>query len=524
MSRPINLLHPKVFKAKIKSLKGVSDMNERISTRFDNQLLKSQSKLVDRVLKNEVSLPEFQSAIDNFQESAAEHAQLRPGGVTQKEWRDLTKRLKQTKSPSEIVVQPATLELFEALQSGSLATEEAVDELNWKSEQKYGEEASLRDGIIFRDERPKLRAHLYSGKSAAKAPDTEAFLHPKLESFLQDIKSIFPQLDQNGDRVIDRIESRQILSHFQELGISPSTATTFYSRQKEIASAHEPEAGNLEVSLNDLNTLAPHNHPTEPNTEFQNAVSRISKRLDFEENRPSLEETPFTLGQNFEPSNVHQGREESCWVLCNLPNLNSEELEQIIQPEGEQYRLSLKDGRSTLVSPLNEAERRIYSHGDGQWSGLLEKGISQLLAEENRHISGGPASEAREFLAGEKLQQKTLLKKDNRPDAPELRDRNVLFETLETTLDTGGVVIASALPEDFEKGISEISAAGHGYTVLGINREQDELTLKNPWGRGEAADHDGTNDGIFTLTQDQFFANYSLIEFRSDSNQGREAH
>ena len=487
-------------------------MNERISTRFDNLVLKSQSRLIDQVIQGDVSVGEFQTAIDNFSEASVAHAKARPGGVTQKEWGQLRKLLKQPSSQSENSPSTKNQKLFEALQDGSLEAKEALEELNWKTEQDYGEELTKRDGVIFQGERPKLRAHLFTGQSLKKTEPSETFVHPKLGDFLQNIKDIFPKLDRNKDQVIDRIEAREILSQHKKLGITASHATTFYSRQAEIASVHENKINGYDIRLEDLEKLSPHNHSSNISPDFEKAVTRISRRLDYEEGRQALEKQPFTLSQNFEPMNVSQGREGSCWILCNLPNLSSNEIGQLIKPEGDQYRLELKDGRSTLIDPLNEAERRIYSKGDGEWSGLLEKGFSQILAEDNRHITGGPAGEARELLTGHKPQQKNLLKRDQRPEALELRNRDTLFETLEQTLNLDRAVFASALPEDFEKGISEISAAGHGYTVMSIDREKDQVTLKNPWGRGEVADHDGVNDGLFTLTQNQFFANFSLLD------------
>ena len=47
--------------------------------------------------------------------------------------------------------------------------------------------------------------------------------------------------------------------------------------------------------------------------------------------------------------------------------------------------------------------------------------------------------------------------------------------------------------------------------MLAVDSENDTVVVRNPWGRGERADLDGKNDGVFELSRDQFFANYSHL-------------
>ena len=52
-------------------------------------------------------------------------------------------------------------------------------------------------------------------------------------------------------------------------------------------------------------------------------------------------------------------------------------------------------------------------------------------------------------------------------------------------------------------------AKQHVYAVLGVSERggQKYVTLRNPWGQTEPGT-DGTDDGVFTLTLDQFAALY----------------
>ena len=101
---------------------------------------------------------------------------------------------------------------------------------------------------------------------------------------------------------------------------------------------------------------------------------------------------------------------------------------------------------------------------------------------------------------------------------PDLRDRNDLFRVMDDALDSGSAVLCAALKSDFDDDISEISAGGHAYTVLDVDRENDVITVRNPWGHGERADLDGVNDGVFQLSGDQFFANYSYLYLDQDQS------
>ena len=505
------LTYPGTFQAQAVSIKDQRGANERISGRVDNNLLKSQEKVVRSVLEDKLSLAHFADAVSDLNNVATAHAQLRPGGVSQKEFKVLQGQIRSAGQEASETVSPQTLGLYEGLKSGTLEPDSVVTELNWQSQRAYGRALQERGGVTFRDERSKLRASQVSDAPKSENEKPEFFVHPELKTFVDESVRVFTKLDDDSNGLIDRREARKLLTSYQQMGLSPAVATTFYSRQLEIASLRDDaKPGDESVSLDELKKLSPENHPFRASQDFQRVVTRVSKRYDFESQRDSEESSPFIVGDDFRALNVHQGREGSCWLLSNLPAISNDTLAEIIKPDGENYRVSLADQRSTLVEPLNEVEKRIYSAGDGSWSGLLEKGVSQLFDLEGRDINGGLTSEARALLTGRNTQKHNLLRRN--PDGPELRDPEVLARVLEQALEDGGAVFASAHPADYDQGISKISAAGHGYTVLSVNAEEHSISVRNAWGRGEKADTDGLNDGVFELSTLEFLANFSFLD------------
>ena len=56
----------------------------------------------------------------------------------------------------------------------------------------------------------------------------------------------------------------------------------------------------------------------------------------------------------------------------------------------------------------------------------------------------------------------------------------------------------------------------HAYSVLGYDPETHTIQLRNPWGQGEPADEegnprDGVNDGVFTMTLEEFEKNFGRV-------------
>lgn len=514
MLHKLILHHPRKFKTQTLPMKAVKDEDQRASHRIDNKILQAQSELVKETLRETVDLGTFCSTVKDLDEASRLHAQLRADGLEPDERGQLNAALKSAGKDKVKKIDPELRALYNQLKGAELNSKEAVEELNWRSQKVYGEVALDRQGKIFVEERPKLRAYLHLSRPDEKSAERKPYVHPDLDTLVNKAIERFETLDVNSDGIVNRLEARAFLTNYQELDLTPAEAATLYSRQKQMAAAVDPKESGEELKLEDLKALLLENHPAQPDEDFEDNVSSISRRYAHQLKVETPDPDPFTLTDTFQPNNVTQGKEGSCWMLCNLPALTQEQLKDVIKPENDGFRVTLSDGRTTLVAPLNAAERRVYSSGDGAWSGLLEKGLSQILAQTDEDLNAGYPRVGRKMLTGNTSKYYPLANASGKND---FRDRDLLFNTMTKALNNGSAIFAGAAKDDFEKEISEISAAGHAYTVLSVDRENDTITVRNPWGRNERADMDGKNDGVFDLSQDQFFANFSHLYLDENS-------
>lgn len=515
MAKSLLLTHPQKFSPRQLPVKDVKDPDQKASHRLDNRIQQAQKDLVRGVADKTVSEAEFCRTVSDLERLSALRAQYRSDGLSTQERTTLNATFEARGAEKPFKMSPELRGYYHQLQAGKLQAEELVDELNWRTEKAYGAVLSARPGTVYSEERPKLRAYLHLPRESQKDSAGSTYIHPELDTLIGKAIGLFETLDSNADQIVDRKEARSLLTEYQALGLTPAEATTLYSRQKQMAAAIDPKNSAEELKREDLLALLSQNHQENLSEELEENLTKISTRYRSELSRDTPEPTDFKLGYSFQPNRVRQGKEGSCWFLCNLPALDSEQLSQVIKPEGEAFRVTLADGRTTLVNELNEAERRVYSHGDGAWSGLLEKGVSQILGVEGKDINGGFPRVARKMLVNKTSTYFPFHTVSE--DKPDLRDRDVLFQTMSKALEHGSAIFAGASASDFEKEISEISAANHAYTVLSVDRENDAVTVRNPWGGGERADLDGTNDGVFQLSQDQFFANFTHLYMDKDA-------
>lgn len=505
----VRLSRPDSFITRVHKTKASEDPDQKAAARVNNRILVAQKSLIAGVKAGSTDLAKFADTVEDLNTLSRHHAQYRADGLNEEEKAALTEEFKSRGQDRPEKIDPTLRALFTRIQNQTISDEESAKELNWRSLQAYGEVVAGRPGPVYQDERYQLRAHLHLARAERAKQPPFHFVHPEFDKLIDKTIALFPRLDQDADGIVDRREARSLMTNYQEFGLSPAEAATLYSRQKHLAAGVDQKSSGEALKMEDLEALKVANHSARTSREFMKNVTSISTRFASQQKLEDFEPEPFQLSDGFRPDRVKQGKEGSCWFLANLAVLTPHQLSQAIRPEDDGYRVTLADGRTTFVEPLNEAERRVYSSGDGAWSGLLEKGVSQILALEGKDINGGFPRIGRKMLTGQESRSHSLV--EHNGIGPDFRDREVLFSSIERVLSRDGAVFASTAKEDYDEGISEISSAGHAYTVLGLDRSQDTVTLRNPWGQNEQADLDGINDGVFHLSQDQFFANFSRI-------------
>jgi hypothetical protein len=90
-------------------------------------------------------------------------------------------------------------------------------------------------------------------------------------------------------------------------------------------------------------------------------------------------------------------------------------------------------------------------------------------------------------------------------------DPKALFAQVKAAVAGKGCVVALSQP--FGSDVTGM-VDDHAYTLLGVEEKngQQLVRLRNPWGEKEPG-ADGKNDGVFTLTAEQFARAFSMVEF-----------
>lgn len=488
----------------------------------DQAILDHQARLIERVAEGNLSKETFLRNVGHLESFEVRRAQLRgEGGLTYGERSELANEMKKLAGkmqalphhqtePEHPTDAQALGALYDDLQKGAVDAEEAVEELHWRSNVLYGKVVAGRPGVVYGDERPKLRAALAS-PSPPQPPTLLTSVRPETIDLVRKGLAIFPQLDANHDGLIDRAEARKLLTDNESLGLSPAEAATLYSRQAILAEVVEPGSISHELlSKRDLKALLPEHQGLSHPGRVAGALNLLDSRLADQNRRDLSHELPlFADADGPDGSRVAQGLEGDCWLLGALPTLTQDEIRSLLSETEGGYEVHFADGTSEKVTPLTEAERRVYSRGDGAWSGLVEKAVAQKLGTEGLDLKGGRPQDALALLTGAECDVFSLVAK---PAAgPDLRDRAHLGNLLETTLNAGGAVFTQANAVDYDPQQSLISDARHAYTVTGYDPWSQTVSLRNPWGQGEKADRDGTDDGNFRMTLTEMAANMSLV-------------
>lgn len=491
----------------------------------DEAILGHQVRLVDRVVEGTLDRNTFLRNAGHLESFETLRAELRgDGGLSRNERNTLNSEMKKLAGkmvalpqnqtePAQPVDEQALGRLYDELAGGVVSKTDAVEELHWRSNQKYGEVVAEREGPVYSDERSKLRAALVKGfdlRPQEMAAPTYVPYHKGTVDLVRQAIAIFPKLDLDGNGVVDRTEARSILTNYQNLGLSAPQAATLYSRQAVLAEVDTPGPASHEImALEDLQGLLPENSGLVDSERVHKALSLISSRLADQERRNLSKPAPLYAGSGPDGSRVAQGLEGSCWFLGTFPTMTGQEIEKILVPEDDHFRMHFADGTSETVAPMNEAERRVYSRGDGAWSGLMEKGMAQKLGKMGRDLKGGLTQDALRMLTGAQCDVHFL---NSRPiSGPDYRDKANLARLLQSTLEAGGAVFTQVNESDFDPQISLVSDAKHAYIITGYDADTETVSLRNPWGKGEKADRDGTDDGNFQMSLTEVAATFSLV-------------
>lgn len=408
--------------------------------------------------------------------------------------------------------------------------------LNRLSDSAYAAGMEVRRGPVYQDERRKARVRGQEIRDQLGIRDRPQGPRPNrptpdnrgARAALNKLNSNFDKLDKDRNGNISRAELRAILTNPEAFGYSHKEAAALYKSGRSIANIDGPRNGNEDISRADLTE--------KPTGMFGRALENIvdkgkDKRRESVESRLGTELAikgkPLVTDRGLfgpngrpDPMSIHQNGEGSCWLLAGMSQLKPEQIQQMVQTNDKgQVVVHFPGRKPEVMAPLTEAERRIYSTANGDWSAYMEKAAAQAFEREGRDINGGRGHQAFSLLTG-RGGRILDMQRPPRPGMPDLRDPAALHQMLTTSLANGQMITAGTTGRDFERGTSNLSTDGHAYAVVGYNPRTGMVTLRNPWGQGERADRDRDNDGLFTMSLRDFQVTFSDMDVQHPPRRG----
>lgn len=214
-----------------------------------------------------------------------------------------------------------------------------------------------------------------------------------------------------------------------------------------------------------------------------------------------------------------QGNVGNCYLIAamaSLAKVKPEVLTRAIQanPDGT-FTVTFHERKKGKAqpSPVKVTVDGRFPHRDGQlefggarsanelWPLIIEKAYSAWKG--SYHLTeGGMSATTLEALTGAK---------PGFFPVDDALDGDAIFQRLKKLSADGAAVVALSKP--WEPSARNL-VNDHAYSVLGVEEKRGKrfVTLRNPWGQQEPG-RDGKNDGIFTMTLDEFLSSFATVEF-----------
>ena len=333
--------------------------------------------------------------------------------------------------------------------------------------------------------------------------------------FVDQARGGFQRWDVDGDGFLSQSDLLRAEQDPVNHGESAAAIATLLERLYSIEQQSDDERGmeNSGVTMSDLNALDAMERMrlSRGDTSVSNEQGQFVQALDRVRDTTR---TPFAHGAP-DPDAIRQGMVGSCFFLSALASRARQDpaaVQRMITPLGEgRYQVTFPDHDPIVVDEPTDAQiaRGATAGGDGLWATLLERAYAQLR-------NGGSVdaqSDVMDHIDGGMLRRGVRDVTGNGANTDMLRFRTLgrVRRTVSQALASGRVVTASTRQHRSRYGMA---AGNHVYEVVAFDEAADTVTLRNPWGFGEAtaAQHsDTTVDGTFVLTLEEFKESFFLV-------------
>ncbi|HEY9869612.1 MAG TPA: C2 family cysteine protease, partial [Candidatus Obscuribacterales bacterium] len=362
------------------------------------------------------------------------------------------------------------------------------------------------------------------GQPAARTPTAT-----DLESLFE---KNFARLDTDRDGFVSRQELAAAIASSEFKGDDAGLVAVLQSHRQELEELSNDEWGDEDdgITRADMRKFAQLLSQPEASGSERRLIDAINRELRDSwtsvscANRQLFAEASDPL-TSITPEAVRQGEIGDCYFLGALAALaatapGKEAIRAMIKDNGDgTYTVTFPgapDKPVTVTAPT-DAELSRYARGSrhGTWPAVLEKAYGKYCNENNIDPhdgiqEGGDEKTGLEILTGGEVDRDILL----------FTSKETTHQKLVEAVSDGRPVTAGIYSEVGEPlGLSDgkTDNAGlptaHLYTIQSYNPATRTLTIRNPWGKGEPTCGDGDNDGVFTMTLDEFYKNFSTVAY-----------
>jgi hypothetical protein len=338
---------------------------------------------------------------------------------------------------------------------------------------------------------------------------------PTPTDFSTRAQALFPRIDTDGNGFLSGSEIDAAVEDSSYRGPDAAVVATLHQLASELEELSNDEWGDE----NDGPTLADLQAYERTGAVAGGLRERVEAMYAYGQSRISAG-SPLLYGPTGAPTvaGVNQGMLGDCYFLAAVAAVvsrNPSDITSLIADNLDgTYTVTFPNQDPITVNGPTDAELAQYavSMGNGFWVTILEKAYGKYkdsdgsIPSEAADDGFGSAATGIAFLTGH----------DTNLDTLGLTERETTKQRLTEAFAAHRIVVAgvrNAMPWT-DGNRDDGLPMGHAYTVMGWDEATETLTIRNPWGHGERNDDaDTTDDGIFTMTLDEFLANFTTIAY-----------